>query len=820
MQIDLHVHSKFSRRPSAWFLKRIGCPESFTEPLQVYHVAKARGMSHVTITDHNRIDGALEIAHLADVFISEEVTTYFPADRCKLHVLALDITEAQHRDIQKIRENVFDLLAYFRRESVVHVLAHPLYRVNDRLTVDHFEQLLLMFENFELNGARNDETNDLLKGILGQLTRQDMVHLADKHGIEPCGACPWIKNMTGGSDDHSSLNIARAFTRVRGADTLDDFFHAVSHQQGEVVRNTATPKTMAHNLYSIAYQYYRNKFDVKNAMAHDDLIGFMDRSLLCHADLNKPGLMRRLSYLWQYRRRRKKQRAGSRFLPDSLTGLLRQESRRMMADNPDLKRLTAGEGAGPLEENWFDFVNQASSRVMKQFADHLMDHLSGADVFNLFQTIGAAGGLYTLLAPYFIAYSLFTRDRELNRRIARRFDPESPKPINDGADAAVAHFTDTFYEINGVALTLQQQVAVAGKNGKQLTVLTCEAVDRPELPDIRNFKPMGVYELPEYPEQKIFYPPLLEMMVYCYEKKITHIHSATPGPVGLAALAISKILKLPIIGTYHTQLPQYAMLLTGDSVVEDLTWKYTLWYYDQMDVVYAPSESTRAELLEKGLRPEKVKTYPRGIDTERFHPVKRNGILQDRWRVSAQTVFLYVGRVSKEKNLELLADAFVELSGQRKNVHLMVVGHGPYLEEMKKALAETPCTFTGYLEGETLAQVYASCDAFVFPSDTDTFGNVVMEAQASGIPVIISDQGGPMENVTPDKTALILRDGTVPGLVKLMEILADDPITRGQMGREARQYAEKRSFDRAFMQSWRMYAEPGENCEAMRSFAG
>jgi hypothetical protein len=165
MRIDLHVHSMHSRRPSQWILKKTGCPESFTQPLRIYEIAMQRGMTHATITDHNSIGGALEIAHLPGVFISEEATGYFPDDGCKLHVLALDITESQHLEIQRLRKNIFELAAYFYQEKIFNIVAHPLYAVNDRLTADHFEQMLLLFRNFELNGARNSRENQTLKTI-------------------------------------------------------------------------------------------------------------------------------------------------------------------------------------------------------------------------------------------------------------------------------------------------------------------------------------------------------------------------------------------------------------------------------------------------------------------------------------------------------------------------------------------------------------------------------------------------------------------------------------------------------------------------------
>lgn len=181
MKIDIHVHSKHSKRPSQWILKKIGCPESFTEPLQIYRIAKNHGMSHVTITDHNSISGALEIAHLSDTFISEEITTYFPDDGCKIHVLALNITETQHAEIQRLRTDIFDLVQYLKQESILNIVAHPLYAINDRLRLAHFEQLLLCFRHFELNGARNQRENQCLRNVLSGLVEADINRLADKH---------------------------------------------------------------------------------------------------------------------------------------------------------------------------------------------------------------------------------------------------------------------------------------------------------------------------------------------------------------------------------------------------------------------------------------------------------------------------------------------------------------------------------------------------------------------------------------------------------------------------------------------------------------
>jgi glycosyltransferase involved in cell wall biosynthesis len=168
---------------------------------------------------------------------------------------------------------------------------------------------------------------------------------------------------------------------------------------------------------------------------------------------------------------------------------------------------------------------------------------------------------------------------------------------------------------------------------------------------------------------------------------------------------------------------------------------------------------------------------------------------------------LYVGRVSKEKNLEILVKAFRSLVQSGEKVNLFIVGDGPYREEMEQALTETPTIFMGYVEGEALAEVYASCDLFVFPSTTDTFGNVVLEGQASGLPVIVTNCGGPQENIIPGKTGMVVEGNSENSLLDGIQTLLSDPRRLKEMGKAARGYAESRSFDIAFNKAWDLYIE-------------
>jgi glycosyltransferase involved in cell wall biosynthesis len=802
MKIDLHVHSRFSTRPSQWVLQKLNCPESFTEPQRIYDEARRKGMGLVTISDHNRIEGALSIAHLPGTFISEEVTSYFPEDRCKVHVLVFDINEEKHREMQRLRENIYDLADYLRLEAIHHAVAHPLFGVNDRMTVPNFEKLLLLFRNFEINGARDAWQNDCLREIIPNLDAETIWRLAEKYGIDPGYAQPWRKNLMGGSDDHSALTIASTYTQVEGATNLAEFLDGLENGAATARGASSTPRTMARNLYSIAYQYYKHRFGIDRFLDKDVTLKVVDRFL-------EPGDQANVGLAFRLRTRIARglsRRRASASTP--LRDLIRLETESLIRSDAGLMEFAqAGVLNGEnLENGWFSFVNRATNRVAAHFAGTLLDHVSGANVFDIFGTLGSAGALYTMLAPYFLAYSIFTKDRQFSSQAKKALTGKNGKD----SDVRVAHFTDTFHEINGVSGTLRQQAELAIKTGKGLSIVTCDHGPRVFEPGVQHFKPIGVYHLDEYPEQKLFYPPLLEMLHYVYAGNFTRIHSATPGPIGLAALCIAKTLRLPIYGTYHTALPQYAQILTGDEAMEDLTWKFIIWYYNQMDLVYVPSRETGRELTEKGLDPSRLRLFPRGVDVVRFTPDKRSQDLAERFGLGDGPRLLYAGRVSREKDLHLLAAAFRRLAADVPQARLIIVGDGPYLDELRGLLEGTPAVFTGYREGEELAGLFATCDLFVFPSATDTFGNVVLEAQASGMPIIVTNQGGPMENIVPGETGVVVPAGDAQALYAAMQGLITDPELMRAMGRAGRAYAEKRTLEQAFEDYWKMYEEtPG-----------
>jgi glycosyltransferase involved in cell wall biosynthesis len=196
-----------------------------------------------------------------------------------------------------------------------------------------------------------------------------------------------------------------------------------------------------------------------------------------------------------------------------------------------------------------------------------------------------------------------------------------------------------------------------------------------------------------------------------------------------------------------------------------------------------------------------LKILPRGLDTELFSPARREPAFWEKFgAVNGQIRLLYVGRISREKDLDVLAEAYRRLRDEGHPVRLFVVGHGPYSAKLAQSLPEA--VFTGYLTGRELATAYASADIFVFPSTTDTFGNVILEAQACGVPVIVSDSGGPKELVEDRTSGLITRSRDVDDFTRAIRSLATDAALRERMGTAARKSVIDRSWPNAFRKFW------------------
>jgi len=793
---DLHVHTKFSDRPSEWFLRRVGAPESFTEPLDVYRRCKAKGMDFVTISDHNRIEGALEIAHLPGTFISCEVTTYFPEDGCKMHVLVTGITESQFKVIDILRENIYDFHDYCIKERIVTSVAHPLYSVNQLLDADHFERLILLFNRFEgINGARHPRACDLSNAILSSLTKEDMERLADKHHIEPVGEEPWRKVFTAGSDDHGGVYIASAFTVTPKVATVSDYLNHLRRGEHDMAGRAGTSLQLAHSFFHIAYGYYKSRLLQGSGGKGGIIASLLDRLLRPMGASHQAigglrGKVRSTIGDWALNRKRQKMSEPERLIFDEFRKLM--DAGHGFTADPDAEAFS--------DRETFGIASRLSHQIGYALTNKVIERLQQGDLFESLQTIASLGPVALGVTPYLTAMKTQHKDEGMLQKMARHFGQADRFEHRSGKRAWI---TDTFCDINGVTTTIRSIARVAKSQGLPLTVVTC--VDQPlkdDGIDLKNFQPVGEFTMPEYASQKLAFPPFLEMIDYLEKEEISELIISTPGPVGLTALMAGKLLGLRMTGIYHTDFPKYVRQLAEDPAMEAVTWRYMYWFYEQMHTILAPSEAYRDILTDYGFTSSKIEVFGRGVDTAVFHTDHQvPGFWQNRGLSEAFT-FLYVGRVSAEKNVELLLASFDRLLAKGVPAQLAIVGDGPLLSMLRERHRDRRILFTGFLEGPQLAAAYASSDAFVFPSTTDTFGNVVLEAMASGLPVIVSNQGGPKETVGHSGAGMVINMEMPGAVVEAMSKLVSDCELHASMRQAAIERAAASSWEAVFDRLW------------------
>lgn len=791
---DLHIHSRFSARSEEWLFRRLDFPDSYSDPRELHRELTERGMDFVTITDHDTIEGCLQIRDLPNTFISEQVTTYFPQDTCKIHLLVWGITEQQHADIAIVRDNIFSLQRYLGGANIPHAVAHPLYSINGKLEASHIERLILLFKHFEgINGLRDALLSDLAQQLFGSLTPEKIKTLAARHNLAPTHPEPWRKIFVGGSDDHGGKFIASAFTETPRAISIEQFFDHVRAGDCKAQGHGGTPLALSHGFYNTLGCFIQDRFHEKLGPSAT-LVEQMFSRFMEGRDPTEFTLTEKVSFIAQG------------VLSGKIFELAKPANMSLWKElsgyfsKPEVKAKLAEEldSIPEPERRTFMMANMVAEQLAFRFFQKFIQQLTGGNMLEGVQALSAIAPILVVLAPYIYGFHSQAPSRKWLRGIFRDLTGEIPDALQN---TKRAWFTDTLEDVNGVATTIRKMTAAGAAAGKELTVVTSRGELHIDDIPIKNFKPIGEFELPEYELQKLSFPPILQMLDYIQRERFTEVIISTPGPIGLTALLAAKMLNLQTSGIYHTDFPQYVRILTEDSFLESVTWRYMHWFYGQLDTVFVNSEEYRQSWIRRGFDPEKLKILPRGLDTELFHPTRRDPAFFEKFgATNGQVRLLYVGRVSREKDLDLLVEAYRRLRAEGLSIQLFIVGHGPYSETLHESLPEA--FFTGYLTGKELAAAYASSDIFVFPSTTDTFGNVIIEAQASGVPVVVSDSGGPKELVENNENGLITKSHDADDLTRAIRELVVDSSRRKQMGGYARESVINRTWPSAFRKFW------------------
>lgn len=828
-RLDTHCHSSASSGPVMAALGLIGCPECYSPPEKVYDQAIARGMDLVTLTDHDTIAGALSLVErgFPRVIIGEEVTVYFPEDRCKLHVLVWMLTPELHDQLATLglRRDVYAFAAWLREHNLPHALAHPLYVQNDRLTRRHLDRCALLFKGFEtLNGAHAGTHVSALEAYLETLTPGKVHRLVQEHNIEPLWPRIWEKARTGGSDDHGLLNVGRAWTAVgegerRPAADPREFFRRVMAGKGKPGGAAGHSTLLAHQFTTVGAHYYASRVAHRTSPAAQHVAS----KLLAFAGVAspRPSKLR----LAADTLRRKLTRRSRRSRTGPLLEALRAAIEPTLKQYPDLRvrldPLTWFDGSALSEhERMADFVADLHAAAHRALASSAGRAWARRDRAGLLDHLASYAALEAAQLPY--VYSLFHQNKE--RRFIDRLGMET------GARAAppqrpmrVMLFTDTLGDVNGVSRFVRNVAEQARALGHDLRVVTSTRFTVPAAENITNFEPVYARAIPKYHNLEFALPPVVRMLRHADRHQPDVIHVSTPGPVGCVGVLAAKMLRAPVLGVYHTDFPAYVDHLFEDA---SMTWacsRYMRAFYAGFTSIFSRSQEYVESLAKLGVARERTVPLRPGIDIDAFHPRFRDPSVWSRLggehrtpgshELAPQTPLrvLYCGRVSLEKNMPLLVAAWTLARARLRELgqpaELVVIGDGPYRAEMQRALADTPARFLGFRHGEELSTLYASADLLVFPSLTDTLGQVVIEGQASGLPVIVSDRGGPKEVVRDGTTGFILPADRVQDWSDHLVQLALDAPRRREMGEAAHRWAQSLSIRGSFEHFWQVHQD-------------
>ncbi len=724
---DLHVHSTASELSRLGVQRSLQLPECATPPEEVYELAKRRGMDFVTITDHDTIAGALTIEHLPDTFISEELTVWFRGEPQAVHVLCYGITPDDHDWLQAHNDDVEACAEYLQARELTAALAHPFYAVEAPLTPRHRRRLAQLFPIWETrNGSRAKELN-----------------LPAFVYIETQGGTP-----IGGSDDHAGIDIGRTFTETPRAHTPEQFLAHVRAGRADAHGAQGSAAKWTHAAMALAIRALGSR-EASGRPDPTAVLKIVER-VMREGDVRQGAV------------------AGDLGPQDGLA-LLRAWLASMdfeLSERDLLRLLQEGEMSHP------DLYRRARRIHERKLAAAVTEivAMAGREELDISR---AARGLFDACIPA-IPYAAATAFLGREKARLTRSDADRPR---------VALIADGVGGMHGVTHTLMQ-IRDRGVPGFEVEVIGTDAdVDR-------RLSAVAEFDIPFYRGLEVGVPSLPAIVEALSDGRYDLIHLCAPGPAGIESWLLGRVLELPVIGSYHTELAAYAGLRSGLDQLEALARMALGAFYGGCDVVLSPSPASDERLAQLGIAPDRIARWDRGVDLRRFDPALRlPGLLPGEVNV------MYAGRLTKEKGIDLLADAFLEARRRDPRLHLVLAGGGPEEEALRERLGEA-ATFLGWLTTDELAHAYASADVFLFASRTDTFGQVILEAQASGLPVLAVAEGGPASLIDHGETGL-LKPARTDVLADSLVGLVHTPLLRERLTHAALNAVQGRTWEAA-----------------------
>lgn len=360
----------------------------------------------------------------------------------------------------------------------------------------------------------------------------------------------------------------------------------------------------------------------------------------------------------------------------------------------------------------------------------------------------------------------------------------------------ILYFTDTYLpQINGVTNTLEKLGKYLQGNETEYKIFAPYYDYKASLLEDPHIHRFNSISLPAYPECRLSLPFYYNLCQLADKFNPDIIHLMTPVGLGITGLRYAQERNLPVVSSYTTSFDEYLKYYKLD-FLNPILWTLFKWFHNSCKINFCPSKDTMNGLKYKGIK--NLKIWSRGIDTETFSPSYRSEELRFKLNIQNKISILYVGRLAKEKDLDILMESIKILNNKYYNhIRFIIAGDGPYGNVLIKESPDN-VSFTGYLTGTELSSLYSSCDIFAFPSSTETFGNVVLEAMASGLPVVGVKSGGVLDSIIDGYNGLLCTPRDSISFSECISSFLKDPEMLRRLGNNARNYSLKKSWNSIF----------------------
>ena len=841
IRIDLHCHDENSTETDELWGRILRYPETWLKTDNLVKRLQHNGCNAITVTNHNNARSCWDLLERGiDVLVGAEFTCTFQEEGVKLHVLAYGFSPEQEHQLNRLRNDLLQFLAYTTENDIPTVLPHPLYYYSARplQNLEFFEKVLLLFERFEVMNGQRDLWQDLLtwEWVTG-FDREKLETLSKKYHINPSNFCrnPLQKRLTGGSDDHMGIfagtcgsflhapNLAERlksepasaialealrnnhiapFGVVSKYDKLTvailDYICQISMYVQEpgllrmfLHRGTARDKLMCLAISNAVHELKRHKFTLSYLQIfHQCLHG------------KRPGFLTRLRVNKDFKPvfAQVDKIARSKTLPYEEYHDVLQESipeifstfNKVIAQRFKKKEIF---------KNLFSKTQDISTQsLIKKFEipSHLRvlysgekdDKVDRVSRLNLSEVLD--GLSFPVLGSIVIVGSSYISTRSItsNRPVLNQFATALGKHHHP---RKALWLTDTLTDRNGVSASLTAKLKKITAENLPIDFLICSN-SIPEQQHLKVVKPIGSFTFPNYKEQTFNVPNILEIKQVFLEGGYDRLVCSTEFVMGLVTILLKQMFTVPAYFFLHTDWIDFIeKTMKLDTQDMDRIRRILRAFYHSYDRIFVLNRDHRDWLAGNAIKfPESRIHLTAHWIPEMFYPRQKRKSIYFRGKLrESDLVMLYAGRISEEKGVMELPAILKAAKGANPTVKLAIAGVGPAEEELKKQLPEA--LFLGWLDREEMPELYSNADLLILPSRFDTFGNVILEAMSCGLPTAAYNIKGPRDIIL-DKAFGILAEN-LDDLIAQIKAFVMNPVQRKALRKHSLNRAEDFSAD-------------------------